>query len=146
MLPTNTPAPDFSLPDNDGTPVSLKDFRGETVVLVFYPKDDSHVCTRQLNDYTTRYEAFAERGARILAISTDSVATHRKFKISCSFPFPLLSDSNKSVSRAYGALNLLGHSQRVVYVIDREGIIRYAERTLPFRYLSADSILKEIPV
>jgi thioredoxin-dependent peroxiredoxin len=145
MLPLNTYAPDFALPDNEGELHSLKDYRGTPVILIFYPKDNSYVCTMQLNAYSTQYEKFTERGARILAISTDDVDVHKTFQIRCSFPFPLLADSRKAVSRAYQALNFLGMSQRAVYIIDREGIIRFAQKTLPFRYLTLDVLLKAIP-
>jgi thioredoxin-dependent peroxiredoxin len=145
MLAVNTSAPDFTLPDQDGTHVALRDFRGRTVVLVFYPKDDSPVCTRQLNDYASRYADFSARGACILAISTDSVQEHQRFHSTCGFPFPLLSDHDKAVSRAYKALNFLGLAKRAVYVIDNDGSICFAGSTLSLTYLATDHIFRGLP-
>ncbi len=145
MLQTDSLAPDFTLPDASGTPVSLRDYRGAAVVLVFYPKDDSAVCTRQLTEYAENYTAFEQRGASILAISTDQVASHDTFRIRCAFPFPLLSDSEKSVCRAYGVLNLLGVAQRAIYIIDGEGLIRYSGKTFPIWYIKAKELLEELP-
>jgi len=142
MLAPQTLAPEFTLPDSNGTMISLHEYRGETVVLVFYPKDDSPVCTRQLKDYATHYEEFSGKGARIFAISTDDVGSHERFRTSCAFPFPLLSDGDKSVCRAYGVLNLLGKARRAVFVIDGEGVIRWSDVTSAIRYIAPPRVLE----
>ena len=131
-----SPAPDFTLDGSDGSPegrrqYGLSDHRGQVVVLVFYPGDSTPVCTRQLNTYTEDIASFEEAGAQVLAISPQSVQSHDEF--SCKqggFGFPLLADTDKSVGDAYGILGPLGFYRRSVFVIDAEGIIRYAHRAV----------------
>lgn len=129
-------APDFTLAGSDNTDegrrdYSLADYRGQAVVLVFYPGDSSPVCTRQLNTYTEDIDSFTEAGAKVLAISPQSVQSHDDF--SCregGFAFPLLADTDKAVGEAYGILGPLGFYRRSVFVIDADGIVRYAHRTV----------------
>ena len=124
------PAPEFTLEGTEGT-MSLSDFRGKVVVLVFYPGDNTPVCTRQLNAYTTDIDRFAAVGAQILAISPQSVASHDEF--SCKqggFGFPLLADTEKVVGEAYGILGPLGFYRRSVFVIDGAGVVRWAHRAV----------------
>ena len=144
MLSPNTRAPEFTLPDSNGSPVSLSDYRGSPVVLVFYPRDNSAVCTKQLNDYSAHAEEFEATGAKILAVSTDDVASHDRFRVRCAFPFPLLADADKEVCRNYDVLNLLGVAQRAVYILDEEGMIRFAEKTFPTWYVKPDRLLREL--
>jgi thioredoxin-dependent peroxiredoxin len=124
------PAPEFTLEGTEGT-MSLSDFRGQVVVLVFYPGDNTPVCTRQLNAYTNDIDQFAEVGAQLLALSPQSVASHDDF--SCKqggFGFPLLADTDKAVGETYGVLGPLGFYRRSVFVVDAEGIVRYAHRAV----------------
>ena len=130
------PAPDFSLPGTDGTDegrrdYSLSQYLGQVVVLVFYPGDNTRVCTRQLNAYTEDIDSFTEAGAQVLAISPQSVESHEEF--SCAqggFAFPLLADGDKAVGQAYGIVGSLGFYRRSAFVVDAEGIIRYAHRAV----------------
>ena len=130
------PAPDFTLAGSDNTDAgrrdySLSEYRGQPVVLVFYPGDSTPVCTRQLNSYTEDIDSFTEAGAQVLAISPQSVASHDDF--SCKqgwFAFPLLADTDKAVGEAYGILGPLGFYRRSAFVIDAQGIIRYAHRAV----------------
>jgi peroxiredoxin Q/BCP len=130
------PAPDFTLPGSDNTDAgrrdyTLSEYRGQPVVLVFYPGDSTPVCTRQLNSYTEDIDSFDEAGAQVLAISPQSVASHDDF--SCKqggFAFPLLADTDKSVGEAYGILGPLGFYRRSAFVIDADGIVRYAHRAV----------------
>ena len=130
------PAPDFTLAGTDNTDdgrhdYSLSDYRGQVVVLVFYPGDNTPVCTRQLNSYTEDIDSFTEAGAQVLAISPQSVASHDDF--SCKqggFAFPLLADTDKAVGEAYGILGPLGFYRRSAFVIDGDGIVRYAHRAV----------------
>jgi peroxiredoxin Q/BCP len=130
------PAPDFTLDGSDNTDegrrkYSLSDYRGQVVVLVFYPGDNTPVCTRQLNAYTDDIEAFHAVGAQVLALSPQSVVSHDEF--SCKqggFAFPLLADVDKGVGEAYGILGPLGFYRRSVFVIDREGIVRWAHKAV----------------
>jgi thioredoxin-dependent peroxiredoxin len=124
------PAPEFTLEGTDGT-MSLADFRGQVVVLVFYPGDNTPVCTRQLNAYTEDIDQFRDLGAQLLAISPQSVASHDEF--SCKqggFGFPLLADTEKEVGEAYGILGPLGFYRRSVFVVDAEGVVRWAHRAV----------------
>jgi thioredoxin-dependent peroxiredoxin len=123
------PAPDFSLPGTGGT-VSLRDHRGAPVVLVFYPGDDTPVCTTQLRSYNDDLGDFTDLGAEILAISPQDVTSHERFSGKHGFGFPLLADTEKSVGEAYGVLGPLGFYRRSVFVVDGEGIIRYAHRAM----------------
>jgi peroxiredoxin Q/BCP len=130
------PAPEFSLEGSDSTDegrrtYSLSDYRGQVVVLVFYPGDNTPVCTRQLNAYTDDIDRFEEVGAQVLALSPQSVVSHDEF--SCKqggFGFPLLADVDKVVGEAYGILGPLGFYRRSVFVIDAEGVVRWAHRAV----------------
>jgi peroxiredoxin Q/BCP len=130
------PAPEFSLEGSDSTDegrrtYSLSDYRGQVVVLVFYPGDNTPVCTRQLNAYTDDIDRFEEVGAQVLALSPQSVVSHDEF--SCKqggFGFPLLADVDKAVGEAYGILGPLGFYRRSVFVIDAEGVVRWAHRAV----------------
>ena len=119
------PAPDFALPDENGEPVELSDFRGVRVLLVFYPGDDTPVCTRQLCDYRDGLEQFQDLGVRVVGISRDDAVSHRRFKARHGLPFTLLSDPDLAVAKAYGAAGPLG-MKRAVFLIDEAGTIRYA--------------------
>ena len=132
-MPPNVgdPAPDFELPGTEGRNYSLAEYRGKPVVLVFYPGDSTPVCTRQLNEYTTDIDKFAEVGAQVLAISPQSVESHERFaNEQGGFGFPLLADEDKAVGAAYGIIGPVGFYRRSVFVIDGEGIIRYLHRAV----------------
>ena len=130
------PAPDFTLPGSDNTETgrrdySLAEYRGQVVVLVFYPGDNTPVCTRQLNAYTEDISSFTEAGAQVLAVSPQSVASHDEFSgKQGGFGFPLLADSDKAVGEAYGILGPLGFYRRSAFVIDADGVVRYAHRAV----------------
>lgn len=136
-LAVGTVAPDFRLPGTDGSgqpeglrDYSLSEFRGQVVVLVFYPADSSPVCTVQLSTYTQDIAQFDEVGAQVMAISPQSVADHERFAAgNGGFAFPLLADQDHVAAEAYGVLGPMGFYRRSVFVIDAEGIIRYAHRS-----------------
>jgi len=121
-------APDFSLDGTGDRSYSLSDYAGQPVVLVFYPGDNTPVCTMQLNTYSSDISQFEELGAQVLAISPQDVDSHEAFAAVHGFSFPLLADTEKSVARAYGILGPVGFYKRSVFVVDSEGIIRYAHR------------------
>lgn len=121
-------APDFTLKGTGGSVFTLSDQRGHPVVLAFYPGDDTPVCTMQLTAYNQDLAQFAELGATLWAVSPQSVSSHDEFSERHGFGFPLLADEDKAVFRAYGCLGPLGFPRRSVFVIDREGIVRYAHR------------------
>lgn len=120
-------APDFTLPDQTGTPVRLGDVIGRnTVVLYFYPKDQTPGCTVEARAFRDSYNEFAAAGAEVIGVSADSVAAHRRFVRSQALPFRLLSDKDGAVRRLYGVRQTLGILPgRVTYVIDTAGIVRH---------------------
>lgn len=123
-------APDFTLPGTGGRSYTLSSFRGQPVVIVFYPGDDSPVCTKQLNSYNNDLAAFDQVGAQVLAISAQDVDSHEGFSARHGFKFPLLADTDKKVSGEYGTLGPLGFPRRSVFVVDSAGVIRYAHRAI----------------
>ena len=124
------PAPAFTLPSNGGGTVSLSDFAGSPVVLVFYPGDDTPVCTKQLNSYNDDLAQFEALDAQVIAISAQSMDSHEKFSGKHGFKFPLLADTDKAVAAAYGTLGPIGFPRRSVFIIDAHGVIRYAHRAI----------------
>ena len=135
MLEVNTMAPDFALPDKDGTSVSLADFRGKKVVLYFYPKDNTPGCSRQACAFAKAYDAFKKDNIVVIGISKDSVASHQKFAEKYSLPFILLSDPELVAIKAYDVWQekkLYGKVSmgvvRSTYIIDEKGII---EKVMP---------------
>jgi len=145
------PAPLFTLAGSDNTDegrrdYSLADYRGRVVVLVFYPGDSTPVCTRQLNAYTEDIDSFNATGAQVLAISPQSVTSHDDF--SCKqggFGFPLLADTDKAVGDAYGILGPLGFYRRSAFVIDAEGIVRYAHKAVAgLTFRSTDELVAAV--
>ena len=130
------PAPPIELRGTDGTSdgtrtYTLAEFRGAPVVIVFYPGDNTPVCTRQLNEYTHEIDQFRNVGAQVLAISPQSVESHVEFaERQGGFAFPLLADTDKEVGREYGILGPLGFYRRSAFVLDGEGVVRYAHRAV----------------
>lgn len=127
------PAPDFSLYDTTKNKVSLSDLKGSNVLLLFFPQAFTSVCTKELCSVRDNIGLYNSANAKVLGISVDSVYTLAKFKESQQYNFPLLSDFNKEVSAAYRSLydtwklEMKGVSKRSAFVIDKQGIVRYAE-------------------
>lgn len=145
---TGDPAPDFTLEGTDGTPAgrrryTLVEYLGRPVVLVFYPADRSPVCTVQLNTYNDDIGRFAETGAQVLAISPQTVEEHERFVAEeGGFSFPLLADEGKRVGERYGVLGPVGFYRRSVFVVDGQGIVRYAHRsTAGLTFRSVDELV-----
>ena len=130
MLEINTKAPEFTLPDQNGEMRSLSDYKGQKVILYFYPKDMTSGCTKQACSFGELYPQFREKGAVVLGVSKDSVASHKKFEEKYGLPFPLLSDTEKTVIQAYDVWKekkLYGKVSmgvvRTTYLIDEDGMI-----------------------
>jgi thioredoxin-dependent peroxiredoxin len=123
-------APDFTLPATGGGSVSLSDFTGHPVVLVFYPGDDTPVCTKQLNTYNDEFAQFEQLDAHVLGISAQGLESHEKFSGKHGFKFPLLADTDKKVAGLYGTLGPIGFPRRSVFIIDGQGVVRYAHRAI----------------
>lgn len=124
MLQVNDPAPEFKLKDEQDRSFSLAAHLGERLLLVFYPGDNTPVCTRQLCDYRDGIEAFKGLGVRVIGISNDTAESHRKFKAKYNLPFSLLSDEKFEVAGRYDSKGLIG-MKRSVFLVDEEGVIRY---------------------
>lgn len=119
-------APEFTLRDGEGQEWSLGDQRGKVVVLFFYPGDETPICTRQLCSVRDRWEDYTGTGAEIVGISTNTVESHKAFAEHHSLPLRLLADTDRKVRDAYGARSLIPNkTARSVFVIDRDGVIRY---------------------
>ncbi len=118
-------APEFSLQSHDGKTISLSDYRGKkSLVVYFYPKDETPGCTVESCTFRDFYEEFTEAGAEVIGISSDSVESHVNFAEHHDLPFVLLTDEDQSVRSAYGATGLFLPG-RITYVIDKEGVVRY---------------------
>lgn len=123
-LSTGQSAPDFELPADDGTVFRLSSRRGRRTLIVFYPGDDTSVCTAQLCEYRDGMEAFQGLDTDVVGISGDSLDSHKRFRAKYNLPFTLLSDTNLSVVELYDCKALMG-MKRGVYLVDEQGIIRY---------------------
>ena len=130
MLKEGTIAPEFSLPDQNGTRRSLSDYRGHKVILYFYPKDMTSGCSKQACGFAELYPQFREKDAVVLGVSKDSVASHKKFEEKYGLPFTLLSDPEKEVIQLYDVwkekVNYAKATMGVVrttYLIDENGVI-----------------------
>ena len=130
MLEVGTKAPDFTLPDQNGQPVSLSDFRGKKVVLYFYPKDSTPGCTAEACNLRDNYQSFLANGYKVYGVSKDSQKSHLNFRSKYELPFPLLSDPTTEMLQAFGAWGekkMCGKTcvgtLRKTFVIDEQGII-----------------------
>lgn len=132
-IQTGQQAPDFTLYDSDKQKVTLSDLRGRNVLLLFFPQAFTGTCTKELCSTRDNIALYNEANAQVLGISVDSVFTLAKYKEDQHLNFPLLSDFNKEISAAYGALydtfafDMKGVSKRSAFVIDKNGVVRYAE-------------------
>lgn len=119
-------APDFTLKDGDGNNWKLSEQHGKIIVLLFYPGDNTPVCTKQMCSVRDRWADYRETGAEIIGVSTDSVESHKNFNAKYNFPFPLLADENGDVIEKYAVKSWLpGRAARAVVVIDKNGKIAY---------------------
>ena len=123
-------APDFTLPGTGDRDYSLAEFRGQPVVLVFYPGDDTPVCTKQLSTYNDDLEQFSDMNAQVIGISAQDVGSHDAFSGKHGFDFPLLADADKAVAGLYGTLGPIGFPRRSVFILDGDGVVRYAHRAI----------------
>ncbi|HLY30416.1 MAG TPA: peroxiredoxin [Ktedonobacterales bacterium] len=120
------PAPDFTLPNQEGKPITLSDFKGQIVVLYFYPKDNTAGCTAEACAFRDSYQVFKDAGAEVIGVSSDSSESHEQFAAQHHLPFILVSDEGGELRKRYGVPTTMGlWPGRVTYVIDRQGIIRH---------------------
>ncbi|HEV2446790.1 MAG TPA: peroxiredoxin, partial [Candidatus Sulfopaludibacter sp.] len=128
-LAVGTPAPDFTLPDDSGSSVKLSALRGRSVVLVFYPGDDTPGCTKQLCQFRDDWAEARRLGVEVFGVNPQSGRKHQKFRNKFHFPFPLLVDKGQKVAELYKADGLI--VRRTVYLIGPDGRIRFARRGMP---------------
>lgn len=117
-------APDFTLPSLEGSRVTLSQWRGKTVVLYFYPQDDTPGCTREACDFRDQWPAMQAAGAILLSVSADAPESHRQFQQKYQLPFVLLSDTDGTVARQYGVWSDAGYARRATFVIGPDGALR----------------------
>lgn len=133
IIETGQSAPDFSLYDNEKNKITLSELKGHNVLLLFFPQAFTSVCTKELCGIRDNISAYNNTNAKVFGISVDSVFTLNKFREEQQYNFPLLSDFNKEVSNLYGTiyhdwiLDMKGVSKRSAFLIDKEGVVRYAE-------------------
>ncbi len=121
-LTAGTPAPAFTTKDTNGNTVSLADYAGKTVVLYFYPKDDTPGCTKEANSFRDNYSAYQDKDIVVFGVSGDDESSHQDFTQKFNLPFPLLADVDHSIMKAYD-VDGGGYAQRVTYVINGQGQI-----------------------
>lgn len=143
-------APDFTLPSDDGSMVTLSDLRGSRVILYFYPKDDTSGCTAQACEFRDNLPRIEEKGARVLGVSPDPVRSHQKFKTKYDLNFPLLADEEHQVAEAYGVWkekSMYGRTywgiERSTFLIDEEGRVARAWRKVKAKG-NADLVAAEL--
>lgn len=126
-LVQNAKAPDFSLKNQDGKVVKLSDFKGKkNVVVYFYPKDNTPICTKESCSFRDAFEVFQKMGAEVIGVSSDSVESHKKFIAEHKLPFTLLSDDKGELRKAWGVPKTAGMMPgRVTYVIDKDGVCKH---------------------
>ena len=150
-LQIGDPAPDFTLPDQDGQPVALKDLRGQRVVIYFYPKDDTPGCTKEACNFRDQWDSFKSHDIKVLGISKDNAKSHAKFIDKYTLPFTLLSDSEPCPVAAsyesYGLKKFMGREymgmMRHTFVIDAEGKLEKIYKKVKAATM-ADDILKDL--
>jgi peroxiredoxin Q/BCP len=124
-------APDFTAKDQNGSVISLADFKGKTVILYFYPKDDTPGCTAEACDFRDNYQSLVGKGFEVIGVSTDDEKSHKKFETKYNLPFPLIADESKEIVEAYGVWgekNMYGKvymgTIRTTFIIDANGVIK----------------------
>jgi peroxiredoxin Q/BCP len=142
-------APDFTLPDQSSTMVSLREFIGKKiVVLYFYPKDFTRGCTAEACAFRDSYDVFVQAGAQVLGVSSQSVDSHNRFAMANKLPFILLSDQDGKVRKLYGVPSTFGFLPgRITYVIDKKGVVRhvFSSQAQPTKHIDeALRIVKEL--
>jgi len=133
-------APDFTLPSTRGKFTLSKALAKGAVLLVFYPGDDTPVCTKQLCNYRDNLDVFGDLDVQVVAINPQSEDSHRKFADKHQFPFPVVADADKTVCREYGALNFLGMAKRALVLVGRDGTVKWRRTDFPIFHQSAADV------
>lgn len=134
------PAPDFTLPSTEGEIRLSERLSSGAVLLVFYPGDDTSVCTRQLCNYRDNLAVFSDLAVQVLGINPQSLDSHEAFAKKHRLPFPLLSDEGGTVCKQYAALNFLGMAKRALVLVGRDGRVLWRHTDLPVFHQSASAL------
>jgi len=137
-LSVGTKGPEFTVKDTNGNTVSLSDFAGKTVVMYFYPKDDTPGCTKEAQSFRDNYAEYQDKDMVVLGVSVDNEASHKAFTEKYGLPFQLLADVDRTITKAYD-VESGGYSKRVTYIIDAEGKISHVDEKV-----KTDSHAKDI--
>ncbi|MGQ9644603.1 MAG: peroxiredoxin family protein [Ignavibacterium sp.] len=137
-------APDFSLSNQQGEEFNLYKNLNKNVLLIFYPKDNTLVCSNQLRDYQLNIDKFNEIDVQLVAINIADKETHKNFCDNIDIKFPVLSDSDKKISKQYNALNLFGQNKRMIVLIAKDKKIKLIRKMFPITYLTSDELVREI--
>ena len=137
-------APDFELKDSDNQTWRLSDHRGKVVAFVFYPRDETPVCTKQMCSMRDRWTDYQTTGAEVVAISVATVESHKRFAEHHGLPQRLLADERGEVTKLYNVKSLLGGSQRAVIVINPNGVIHYRKSVIPIFRPGDDEVIEAI--
>jgi peroxiredoxin Q/BCP len=133
-------APDFTLPSTQGDVTLSKRLASGAVLLVFYPGDDTPVCTKQLCDYRDNLAMFSELGVQVIALNPQSVASHEKFAKKHALPFPVAADEGGQVTKLYGASGLFGMTKRALVLVGKDGRVKWRKTDFPIFFESAAEI------
>jgi len=137
-------APDFELKDSSGATWNLASHRGKVVALVFYPRDETPVCTKQMCSMRDRWADYQATGAEVVGISVGSVSQHQRFVEHYGLPQRLLADEQGEVARLYNVKSILGGSQRAVILIDGQGVVKYRKSVIPIFRPTDDEVISAI--
>lgn len=137
-------APNFILKDETGKDFELYKNLDQNILIAFYPKDDTPVCSTQLTEYNDNIDEFLKSGIKIVGISTDSVKSHLVFCDKLRLKFPLLADDDKKVSNQYGAINFLGMNKRLLLVIGINRKVMWTAASFPVTYIKSNEIVKNV--
>ncbi len=142
-MKTGDRVPNFILKDESGNEFELYKNPDKNILLAFYPKDNTPVCSAQLTDYNNNLNDFVQNGIRVIGISTDSVESHSAFCKKLKLSFPLLADVNKEVSKQFDATNFLGMNKRLLILIGADKKVIWTDSTLSVTYINAGEIIKK---
>jgi len=138
------PVSNFVLKDENGNDFELFENLDKLVLLAFYPKDDTLVCSSQLSDYNKNLNDFIRSGVRVIGISTDSVESHSNFCSKLKLNFPLLADEDKTVSKQFDAVNFLGMNKRLLVLIGTDKKVLWIDSTMSITYIKTEEILEKV--
>jgi peroxiredoxin len=142
-MKTGERVPNFILKDESGNEFELYKNLDKNILLAFYPKDNTPVCSAQLTDYNNNLNDFVQNGIRVIGISTDSVESHSAFCKKLKLNFPLLADVKKEVSKQFNATNFLGMNKRLLILIGTDKKVIWTDSTLSVTYVNAGEIIKK---